>query len=78
MPRGIKGSGKAKQMVQVSEPLSEPTFVVPKARRRPVNLTANDQELVVLCDDGSVWVFKPGSLSRGINGTWERLPDVPA
>lgn len=42
-----------------------------KTKRKPVNITSVDYNLVALCDDGTVWKYDHCSK------TWFQLPKIP-
>lgn len=42
-----------------------------KTKRKPVNITSVDYNLVVLCDDGTVWKYDHCSK------IWFQLPKIP-
>ena len=42
-----------------------------KTKRKPVNITSIDYNLVALCDDGTIWKYELCSK------TWFQLPKIP-
>lgn len=42
-----------------------------KTKRKPVNITSVDYNLVALCDDGTIWKYELCSK------TWFQLPKIP-
>lgn len=42
-----------------------------KAKRKPINITSIDYNLVALCDDGTIWKYELCSK------TWFQLPKIP-
>lgn len=42
-----------------------------KTKRKPINITSVDYNLVALCDDGTIWKYELCSK------TWFQLPKIP-